>query len=375
MFLFILLLVGIALASLYLSWRLHRGLAVFFPRLPYWPICALTFMIAILLALGFVQALLPISSGTKHILSLVSGYSMSICVYWALFTILSEIILLIARFFPVHRHFRGFVTLGVITLTAITCIGGFIHAREISHVTYHIQLEGKKDISDIHMVMISDLHLGAIGSESRLPDIVEEINGLNPDIICIAGDFFDTDFNTIQDPDAAIKTLQGLRATYGTYACLGNHDGGKTYQKMIDFLNQANIHLLNDDYAIIDERFVIVGRLDGFPIGGYGDEARKDLDDIFAREDATLPVIVMEHNPANIHEYTVEADLILSGHTHKGQIFPANLVTDRLFAVDYGYFREGPNRPHVIVSSGIGTWFMPMRVGSDCEIVSIRFSH
>ena len=85
-----------------------------------------------------------------------------------------------------------------------------------------------------------------------------------------------------------------------------------------------------------------------------------------------MPVVVMDHNPARIHEYTRDVDLILCGHTHQGQVFPGSLITDRMYAVDYGWYRETPESPQVIVTSGIGTWGLPMRVGTGCEIVSIR---
>ena len=71
-----------------------------------------------------------------------------------------------------------------------------------------------------------------------------------------------------------------------------------------------------------------------------------------------------------IDEYDNRVDLILSGHTHKGQLFPANIITDLMYEVDYGYYNNSGT--HVVVSSGVGTWSMPMRVGSYCEIVSIN---
>ena len=84
--------------------------------------------------------------------------------------------------------------------------------------------------------------------------------------------------------------------------------------------------------------------------------------------------MVLDHQPANVTEYGSEVDLILSGHTHKGQIFPINFITDALFPEDYGYYRADPQSPQQIISSGVGTWGPPMRVGSDCEIVSITVS-
>lgn len=139
-------------------------------------------------------------------------------------------------------------------------------------------------------------------------------------------------------------------------------------------MEQANIHLLNDAYTVIDDRLVLVGRLDASAIGGYGNQKRKPLSDFYTRENPSLPVIVLDHNPVNNYEYSTEADLILCGHTQKGQVFPGNLFTKLMYTVDYGYYQKDSQSPHVIVSSGVGTWGMPMRVGTKCEIITIRFS-
>ena len=132
--------------------------------------------------------------------------------------------------------------------------------------------------------------------------------------------------------------------------------------------------MLRESYTVIDERLVLIGRLDGSPIGDYSEGKRGKLSEFFVRNDAEMPVIVMDHNPARIDEYTTEADLILCGHTHKGQVFPGGILTDLMYTVDYGYYRKDTQSPHVIVSSGIGWWGPPMRVGTNSEIVSVRFS-
>ena len=80
----------------------------------------------------------------------------------------------------------------------------------------------------------------------------------------------------------------------------------------------------------------------------------------------------MDHNPWNIEDYGETVDLILSGHTHKGQLWPGNYFTNAMYKDDYGYYRKNEQSPHAIVTFGIGTWGMPMRVRSDCEIVTIK---
>jgi predicted MPP superfamily phosphohydrolase len=79
----------------------------------------------------------------------------------------------------------------------------------------------------------------------------------------------------------------------------------------------------------------------------------------------------MDHNPSNLGQYGNEIDLILSGHTHRGQMFPANLVTKAMYVTHYGRYQKDDNSPHVIVTSGAGIWGMPMRIGSNNEIVMI----
>ena len=79
----------------------------------------------------------------------------------------------------------------------------------------------------------------------------------------------------------------------------------------------------------------------------------------------------MDHQTGNIRDYGEETDLILCGHTHKGQMFPFNLITDAVFDVDYGYYRASVDSPQVIVTSGAGTWGPPQRVATDNEVAEI----
>ena len=372
----ILLLVFTA-TSWYLSVRLYQGLYAFFKKLRFWHILTAVAAITVIFLLTFFRSSLPFSADVKYILGWVGSFCMAVLLYLLLFTILADLIFIIPKIlklqFTKHRFFKGFVTVSVLLVTVITALYGYINTRQIDVTDYSIKIEGKKDISDLNVVMISDLHLGAVGSESMLSEIVDGINVLNPDVVCVAGDFFDTDYSAIRDPEKALQTLKKIKATYGAYACLGNHDGGKTYEKMAEFLEKANIRLLDDDYTVIDGRFVLAGRLDKSPIGGYGKQKRKAFSKIYNKEKTDLPVIVLDHNPKRIEEYGDEVDLILCGHTHKGQVFPGVLITNSIYEVDYGYYRKDSKSPQVVVSSGVGYWGMPIRVGSDCEIVNIRF--
>ncbi len=365
-------------ATYYIARRLHGGLRVWFPRLPFAAVLSVLGLLTLVLVAGFFRSMLPLGAGFKRVLGVFSAYWMGAFIYLLLYTLAVDALRGLGRLcrlsFVKTAACRAAAAVAVLALTVATVLGGAVHARQICHVSYTVEVDRQTDVSDMKLVLISDLHLGAIGSESRLEAIVEEINRLSPDVVCMAGDVFDSDFAALQDPQAAKQTLRGLSATYGVYACLGNHDAGATARQMVGFLEACGIRVLQDEYTLIDERLYLVGRLDGSPIGGYDGAARRELSDVFQTTDGTRPVVVLDHNPAHIGEYTDSVDLILSGHTHRGQLFPANLVTGLLYDVDYGYYRRDAYSPQVIVTSGVGYWGMPMRVGTDSEIVSITIT-
>jgi predicted MPP superfamily phosphohydrolase len=108
--------------------------------------------------------------------------------------------------------------------------------------------------------------------------------------VCIAGDIFDNNYYAIQNPSKAIELLKNITANYGVFACLGNHDAGSTFPEMTRFIEQSNIKLLKDEYAVINDRLVLIGRLDRSPIGGITGLHRKNFRDILTSIDTDLPV-------------------------------------------------------------------------------------
>ncbi|MCL2668855.1 MAG: metallophosphoesterase, partial [Micrococcales bacterium] len=187
-----------------------------------------------------------------------------------------------------------------------------------------------------------------------------------PDLVCIVGDTFNDSYNDIKNPDRAIKLFASINSTYGTYASLGNHDAGPTLDKMIGMLDKAGVVLLTEDHVVIDDRLVLVGRADR----SWADAPdRKPTSTVLAGLDPALPVVVMDHNPSNITDYDTSVDLIVCGHTHRGQFFPVNIMTMLSYPIDYGHRTRAPQ---VIVTSGAGTWGIPLRIGSNSEVVTIN---
>ncbi len=328
------------------------------------------------IALSAIFVFLPLPTRIKRIISWSGSHWMGIYIYLLLLFPIADIVLSFLGLIrvipaPIPQSIRFLAGGAVIVVTFAMVIYGIYNAKQIKHVSYHVQTKEMLLADQFRIVLISDIHLGAVNSEKNLSKIVHNINVLKPDIVCIAGDIFNDDYNSILDPEEAVGLLKSISATYGVYASLGNHDGGKTFDQMLGFLERSNIELLKDEHVIIAEQLCLIGRVDSSPIGGFKGLKRKDISEIIAPIDKNMPIIVMDHTPSNFEQYGSEFALVLAGHTHKGQIFPFNLITSAIFALDYGYCRQENGGPDLVVASGVGTWGMPMRVGTNNEIVSI----
>jgi len=262
---------------------------------------------------------------------------------------------------------------GLVLLLTVSLISlGALGANSIAYTHYQVSLPCLAPES-LTIVLISDTHLGGYGNfESRLPGVVRSINAMNPDLVCIVGDIFNDNFSYVRQPQAVAALFREIQATYGVFASLGNHDGGSSLPQMLEFLAASNIQVLKDEYQIIAERIALVGRLDARPIGGALGLERGDMSQAITTLSAAYTVLVLEHNPRHLGEYGSEVALLLSGHTHGGQIFPINLVTRAMYQVAYGHWQPPAGAPQVIVTSGASTWGPPLRLGSRSEIVRIE---
>ncbi|OEH83254.1 hypothetical protein BCR26_10650 [Enterococcus rivorum] len=277
-----------------------------------------------------------------------------------------------SKLMPLSDQNETLITLGALLFILLFIGYGFWQGQAIKTAHYQVNIDkrAKSDKKNLRAVLISDVHLGYINDEKKFEKIVTKINALHPDIVLISGDLFDGNYEALQEPQKIIKELNRLNANYGTYLCWGNHDAGETFKKMKALVAKTDITLLEDEIAIVEDTFLIAGRKDSRPIGSQ-DGKRQSIEKQLkaARED--LPVIILDHQPSTINEYGGNVDLIVSGHTHQGQVFPFNLVTNAYFTVDYGYYRKENVAPQVVVSSGVGVWGPPMRVGTQSEIVAI----
>ncbi|WP_339804581.1 metallophosphoesterase [Paenibacillus sp. FSL R5-0744] len=335
-------------------------------------LCAVTIIINLLLS----SSAMTTDSSIVNFIGQFGDYWMGIYFYLFLLLLLSDVILLISKWIKIIPspapkrvifHTRSVVLILVIGLVSY----GIYNANQIKEVTYPIQIHKSMSLDHLNIVLISDLHLGYVNDVKFIEDVVDRINNMQPDIVLMSGDIFNGNYYALSNPSQGIELLNTIQSTYGVYACLGNHDAGRSYDEIVNFIDKSNIKLLNDEHVVIDNQFVVVGRRDSSPIGDQG-HARAVTSEVMGNIDTTMPVIVMDHQPTNMIQYGDDVDLILSGHTHQGQVFPANLITNAMFTVDYGHYQKNLDSPQVIVTSGVGTWGPPLRIGTNSEIAQIK---
>lgn len=246
---------------------------------------------------------------------------------------------------------------------------GFYFSHSPYFKNYDVTIDKHLDEKNLKIALVSDIHLGYMVDSNQLEKMVDKINSQNVDIVLIAGDIIDFDLTPVIKDDMLSK-FKDLKSTYGTYADLGNHDfySGDSAE-LTDILRSNNVNVLEDSSVLVNNDFYVIGRNDKATSLSNG--TRSPLPDIMGNIDNTKPTIVLDHEPHSIDEASANnIDLQLSGHTHKGQLFPFNFVTKVIFPIDYGYGKFG--NTNVIVSSGYGTWGPPIRTNSRAEIVLIN---
>ena len=313
-------------------------------------------------------------------------YGSSLALLWGIYQIFRRI---------TGRERSRTVCAALLLICILLSVGGMaygmIHAQHTVVTRLSLDIEKKtKGTEEVKLILIGDLHLSVNSHLSTIERMVELINGEKADAVLIAGDIFTSSYNSLKDPEKYAAVLRGLQSTYGTYAVYGNHDveeglfGGFPVtpiarafrsKKMEDFFTACNFRTLYEETALIaDGQIQIVGRADGEKAGN-GTAIRKSPAEILADIDPEKPVIVLQHEPVEFAALKESgADLALCGHTHAGQFFPGNLIVPFFNENAYGFKVVGGL--YTVVTSGIGYYGPPMRVGTNSEIMvlTLRFT-
>ncbi len=262
----------------------------------------------------------------------------------------------------------------VVIVSFLVIIYGVYNASDITVKEYDVLIDRKNtgEIKNFNVVMFSDTHIGTTIKEDELDEIVATINGINPDIIFLCGDIFDEGTSQYLK-EYASNTFSGLQSRFGVYYITGNHEyySGDA-ENSIKFIQNSGINVLKDEYALVDNSFYVAGRMD-MEVRRENGVERKGVAEILEDINKEFPVILLDHRPVGIDESKEnDIDLQLSGHTHAGQIFPINFLSSISNDLNYGYMKD--DNFNIIVTSGCGTWGVPIRIGSSTEIVNIKLS-
>lgn len=298
--------------------------------------------------------------------------------YFFLLVVMIDIFRLVNHFIPIipafarenYAQFKLYLLGGSIVLVGLVVLAGYINALypRIKTVEIHIHKQAN-GMESLNAVVMSDIHLGTIVGNGRLERIVKKANDLKPDIILLPGDILDEDLEPVIRQNAG-KTLRQLSAPLGVYGVMGNHEYIGGAEPAYRYLTQHGIKMLRDSVVKVNDSFFLVGRED-YQKGRFAGMERKSIENLMQETDPAFPVIVLDHQPFHPDiAAKAGADLMLSGHTHKGQLWPFNFITDAMFVIAYGLGQV--DGMHVYVSNGVGTWGPPLRIGNRPEIVHLK---
>lgn len=265
---------------------------------------------------------------------------------------------------------KKITTVVIIAVVSIVIFLGNLNKREITIKRLELNLpKGDGKLNELNIVMAADLHLSPIDGEKLLSRIVEKINSLEPDIILFAGDIVDDKAEVLIRSEIG-ESFKQLNPKYGIYAINGNHEFINDVESSVKFMQDYNFHVLRDNHEFVDSSFYIIGRED-VSMKQFTGSQRKALNEIVKPVEENYPKIMLDHTPVKLEQAEKNGiDLQLSGHTHHGQIWPGNIITNLIYEISWGYKKK--DKTHYYVTSGAGTWGPPVRTGSKSEIVNIK---
>lgn len=273
---------------------------------------------------------------------------------------LGRLLHLVPKAFLYHN---GYSALGILIFVFVVFLYGNLHYY--NKVRVPLALKSSKHLPKAYrVVMLSDMHIGYHNPRKELARWVDMINAENPDFILVAGDIIDGSMRPLLEENMA-EEFHRLKAP--VYACLGNHEFYAGHPESKQFYKDAGIRLLIDEATVIDSSIVVIGRDDRTNM------RRKPVKDLVSDAASLSPshplfTIVLDHQPYNLdRSEAAGVDFQLSGHTHRGQVWPISWITDHIYECSWGSHQRGNTQYYV--SSGIGIWGGKFRIGTQSEYV------
>lgn len=255
---------------------------------------------------------------------------------------------------PAHT-FLKWTTLVMLTGAGVLSFWGGFSVPAVRHI--HVQIPGAPHLT---AVLISDSHLGEGVSLKRWKETLTRMQQQQPDMVLVLGDLFEYGPNRT----AYAQALADFKTPLGTYGVLGNHEYYVGYQNSVDFYRQAGITLLENEITTLPNGMQIIGINDiqTAPVSAI------QLDKLLAQTDPQKTRLLLSHQPLLTQTAAQhKIPLMLSGHTHAGQIFPFNLLVKLFYPYVHGLYKVGTHT-QIYVTSGLFYWGMPLRLFAQAEI-------
>ena len=283
-----------------------------------------------------------------------------------------SLIIMTLRTKSARSRWRHRAKVGIFILSLIMLVFGTYNGTRKPDIVHKvIQIEGLS--TSFKIAVLSDVHIGGLMEESKVKQIVEMTNALEADMIFLTGDIVDAPLKNVEK---AVDELANLKANDGIFYVLGNHEYFHDVENILAKLKSLGFHIpINQSYTF-DNTFNIAGIADFMGWRGNVEYLKPNIEATFADIDPSLPTILLSHQPKVISYLKApydNVDLVVSGHTHGGQIFPFSLAMLLQQPFISGlHTLENLHQTKVYVSQGTGFWGPPMRIGSEREITLLE---
>ncbi|MBN1829019.1 MAG: metallophosphoesterase [Deltaproteobacteria bacterium] len=264
---------------------------------------------------------------------------------------------------------RGMTTFLLPFIAAVAmAVYGFAEARNVGITRLTIETD-KLPSGDrkIRLIQISDIHLGLMNGPARLREILNLVKNESPDIIVATGDLIDGDICNMNEVSSLLNEFE---APLGKFAVTGNHEFYAGLDRALQCLGDGGFTVLRNRSFPVNDFLTLVGIDD--PAGRrFNYDSTPAEDDLLPKNPADAFTVLLKHRPSVESSSLGRFDLQLSGHTHRGQIFPFALFTRLAYPFNSGYFSLDGGTSRLYVSRGAGTWGPPIRFLSPPEITVI----
>lgn len=368
---FYLIMLAVFAVNIYLSRGLaHRlGIKALWIKIIYYPL-----YFAMVLSYFLSRLFMTVSANDRtDTFTALAGHALPSTLYAVLIICMYKLlrygyVKISGKTWPVKAQ-TGFYVLLVALLTIN--VYGYYNAVHPVRQSYEVPVGTNLPVERLKIVMVSDLHLGKNTDLQFVYDFIGKVNNEQADLIVLIGDIIDSDLESVKRKQL-LSPLAHMKAKNGVYAVLGNHEYiSKQPHTVINMLRSVQVKVLVDQTAFIPN--LNVGLI------GLNDIGHRRADN---KDTATIALlagqlpnnsikIMLDHQPGRIlNAAENKISLTLSGHTHRGQYYPLNYVTQQIFLNDWGLKKFDDT--YSVVSCGYGNWGANMRVGSRTELVVLN---